>query len=106
MNKGIKGDSLSGKTILLGVTGSVAAVKTVELARSLIRRGADVYVVEDSIKGFHSGTRARDLLLNVGIRINLHLIGVSQSLNKQQALKAAGAQQVFEDLNAALEMVF
>ena len=45
MNKGIKGDSLSGKTILLGVTGSVAAVKTVELARSLIRRGADVYVV-------------------------------------------------------------
>lgn len=45
INKGIKGDSLSGKTILLGVTGSVAAVKTVELARSLIRRGADVYVV-------------------------------------------------------------
>ena len=45
INKGIKGDTLSGKTILLGVTGSVAAVKTVELARSLIRRGADVYVV-------------------------------------------------------------
>ncbi|MDY6966266.1 MAG: bifunctional phosphopantothenoylcysteine decarboxylase/phosphopantothenate--cysteine ligase CoaBC, partial [Halobacteriota archaeon] len=45
MIKGTKGDFLSGKTILLGVTGSVAAVKTVELARSLIRRGADVYAV-------------------------------------------------------------
>jgi len=45
MNKGTKGDALSGKTILLGVTGSIAAVKTIELARSLIRRGAEVYAV-------------------------------------------------------------
>lgn len=45
MNKGTKGETLSGKTILLGVTGSIAAVKTVELARSLIRRGAEVYAV-------------------------------------------------------------
>jgi phosphopantothenoylcysteine decarboxylase/phosphopantothenate--cysteine ligase len=34
-----------GKKIVLGVTGSIAAVKTVELARELIRHGADVYGV-------------------------------------------------------------
>jgi len=33
---------LAGKTIVLGVTGSIAAVKTVELARELIRHGAEV----------------------------------------------------------------
>ncbi|MDG6244498.1 MAG: bifunctional phosphopantothenoylcysteine decarboxylase/phosphopantothenate--cysteine ligase CoaBC [Methanolobus sp.] len=37
--------SLEGKTIVLALTGSIAAVKTVELARELIRRGADVYAV-------------------------------------------------------------
>jgi len=43
--KGRKSHSLSGKKIVLGVTGSIAAVKTVELARELIRHGADVYSV-------------------------------------------------------------
>ncbi|WP_333786789.1 bifunctional phosphopantothenoylcysteine decarboxylase/phosphopantothenate--cysteine ligase CoaBC [Methanomethylovorans sp.] len=37
--------SLEGKTIVLAVTGSIAAIRTVELARELIRRGADVYAV-------------------------------------------------------------
>lgn len=37
--------SLDGKTIVLAVTGSIAAVKTIELSRELIRRGADVYAV-------------------------------------------------------------
>ena len=43
--KGTKSNALSGKSIVLGVTGSIAAVKTVELARELIRHGADVYGV-------------------------------------------------------------
>jgi len=43
--RGIKGDILSGKKIVLGVTGSIAAVETVKLARELIRYGADVYPV-------------------------------------------------------------
>ncbi len=43
--KGRKSHSLIGKKIVLGVTGSIAAVKTVELARELIRHGADVYGV-------------------------------------------------------------
>ena len=43
--KGTKSHALSGKKIVLGVTGSIAAVKTVELARELIRHGADVYGV-------------------------------------------------------------
>lgn len=40
-----KGTILSGKTIVIGVSGSIAAVETVKLARELIRYGADVYVV-------------------------------------------------------------
>ncbi len=40
--RGRKGSSLEGKTIVLGVTGSIAAVKTVELARELIRHSAEV----------------------------------------------------------------
>lgn len=40
-----KGTVLAGKTIVLGVTGSIAAVSTVQLARELIRYGAAVYAV-------------------------------------------------------------
>ncbi len=36
---------LSGRTIVLGVCGSIAAVKSVELARELVRHGADVVPV-------------------------------------------------------------
>ncbi|HTU00267.1 MAG TPA: flavoprotein, partial [Candidatus Sulfotelmatobacter sp.] len=36
--------SLTGKRILLGVTGSIAAYKAVELLRELTRRGAEVQV--------------------------------------------------------------
>ncbi len=38
-------DSLSGKLIVLAVTGSIAAVRTVDLVRDLIRRGAEVHCV-------------------------------------------------------------
>ena len=40
-----KSKSLTGKTIVIGVTGSIAAVHVIELARELIRNGADVYAV-------------------------------------------------------------
>ena len=43
--EGQKSSSLAGKTIVLGVTGSIAAVRTVELARELIRNGAQVHAV-------------------------------------------------------------
>ena len=42
---GSKSDSLKGKLIVLGVCGSIAAVKSFELARELIRRGAKVQPV-------------------------------------------------------------
>lgn len=38
-------DSLSGKTVMVGVTGSIAAVRVVDLIRDLIRRGAEVHCV-------------------------------------------------------------
>ncbi len=37
--------SLSGKRIVVGVTGSIAAVRVVDLVRDLIRRGAEVHCV-------------------------------------------------------------
>lgn len=37
--------TLSGKRIVVGVTGSIAAVRVVDLVRDLIRRGADVHCV-------------------------------------------------------------
>lgn len=40
----IRGDSLSGRTVLLGVSGGIAAVDTVRIARELRRHGANVRV--------------------------------------------------------------
>jgi phosphopantothenoylcysteine decarboxylase/phosphopantothenate--cysteine ligase len=45
---GAVSDSLSGKLIVVGVTGSIAAVRTVELVRELIRREAKVHCVMSS----------------------------------------------------------
>ena len=41
----VRGNSLRGKHILLGVTGGIAAVDTVRLARELRRHGAKVSVI-------------------------------------------------------------
>lgn len=50
--RGIKSKKLLKKRIILAVTGSIAAVETVKLARQLIRHGADVYPVMS-----HSATK-------------------------------------------------
>ncbi len=42
---GTKSKELAGKRIILCITGSVAAIKSTEIARGLMRRGADVYAV-------------------------------------------------------------
>ncbi len=43
--RGVRSQKLQGKTIVLGVTGSIAAVESVRLAHELIRHGADVHAV-------------------------------------------------------------
>ena len=43
-----KSKKLKGKRIVLGVTGSIAAVDSVKLSRELIRHGAEVYPVMSS----------------------------------------------------------
>lgn len=43
--RGAKGSELKGKRIVLGITGSVAAVESFELARELVRHGAQVHAV-------------------------------------------------------------
>lgn len=42
---GTKTNQLTRKKIILCITGSVAAIKSTEIARELMRRGADVYVI-------------------------------------------------------------
>ncbi len=42
---GSKGDALRGRKIILCITGSVAAIKSPEIARELMRLGADVFTV-------------------------------------------------------------
>ncbi|GAG15652.1 unnamed protein product, partial [marine sediment metagenome] len=43
--RGVKSNRLSNKKIILGVTGSIACVECVRLARELIRHGASVVPV-------------------------------------------------------------
>src|SRR5207245_7172349 len=43
--RGLKRIKLQGKAIVLGVTGSIAAVECVKLAHELIRHGAEVHAV-------------------------------------------------------------
>lgn len=43
--RGMKSKKLEGKTIVMGITGSIAAVETVKLARELIRHGAKIVPV-------------------------------------------------------------
>lgn len=43
--RGTKSEKLKGRKIVLGVTGSIAAVECVKLCRELIRHGAEVHVV-------------------------------------------------------------
>ena len=43
--KGTKSKKLEGKGIVLGITGSIAAVESVKLSRELMRHGAEVYAV-------------------------------------------------------------
>ncbi len=43
--RGSKGSDLEGKKIILGITGSIAAVECVKLVRELIREGADIHCV-------------------------------------------------------------
>lgn len=42
---GTRGDELAGKRIVLGVTGSVSAYRAPDIARTLMRHGADVFAV-------------------------------------------------------------
>lgn len=45
---GTKSNELTGKKIILCITGSVAAIKSTEIAREMMRKGADVYAVMTS----------------------------------------------------------
>jgi phosphopantothenoylcysteine decarboxylase/phosphopantothenate--cysteine ligase len=94
--KGIKSSKLRGRKIVLGITGSIAAVECFELARELVRNGAEVHaVLSDSAQAivtpwamaFATGNEAVDvidwrvqhvaLLGNVPDRADLLLIAPS-----------------------------
>lgn len=89
---------------LLGSAELVLQGKTDSIWRAL--DGADVYTFEDSVTGFQSARSAESVLSEMGIHLNLRLMGISHSQTKRVALERAGATQVFEDLNQALAEVF
>ncbi len=61
--------------------------------------GASIFIFEDSIKGIESGLRAKTLLSDFGIQVELTLIGISDQPIKQQALSKYTAT-LLSDINA------
>jgi hypothetical protein len=64
--------------------------------------GAYVYAFEDSARGMQSIVTAQKVLIQNGVKINLTLQGVADSLPKVKALREIGAN-IFPDLSSALE---
>ena len=65
-------NELSGKTILLGVTGGVAAYKAAELARLLVKAGASVDVVLTGPLHRRRRVRRADRPRDVSVRAHGH----------------------------------
>lgn len=63
--------------------------------------GAQVYTFEDSARGMQSIINAEKILTQNGIKMNVVLQGVTDSLPKIRALREIGAN-IFPDLNSAL----
>ena len=86
--RGTKSRKLEGRTIALGVTGSIAAVETVKLARELIRHGADVHAVmsKDALGIVHPNAlqfaTGRDVVTTLdGSMAYLEMCGVNGKAN-------------------------
>lgn len=67
--------------------------------------GGQAWVFEDATGGLESLRIAAELLMGRGILLEAHLVGISGSPVKQQALRAAGAV-VYPDLDAALSAFY
>ena len=65
-------------------------------------KGAKLYVFEDTTTGIRSALAAKELLRDHSIQVNLSLIGITTSRQKQASLSGVGAQ-VYPDLGQALE---
>ena len=75
---------LSGKNVLLGVTGSISAYKAAELCRLLIKEGADVKVImTSSATEFISPLTLSTLSKN---KVQLHMVNQDQSWNNNVEL--------------------
>ncbi len=84
-----KSDILLGKKICLCVTGGIAAVETVKIARELIRHGADVvpYMTKNALKFVSEDS----LLFATGHRPVCTLSGLSEHLEECDAVLVAPA---------------
>ena len=79
--------------------GDISEVHTAShLPRSIM-----LHVFEDSPNGLRGGVQAAEILRFFGIKVNLHLYGISDNPTKQAALRAQGGQ-VFEDVNEAIQI--
>jgi hypothetical protein len=66
--------------------------------------GGQIYVFEDSVKGFQSAAGARDRLAEFGIHVELTLLGINPPGPKRERLVAFGVP-VFDHLDDALAQV-
>lgn len=88
--RGTKSGKLAGKRIVLGVTGSIAAVESVKLARELIRHGAHVFaVMSDS---------ATDILSPHALEFATGNVPITQITGKLEHVALCGKVQNRADL--------
>lgn len=66
---------------------------------------AHVFVVEDTSGGFKSALAAKNLLKELGIELQITLLGIAEHSAKAQALRETGAD-VFENVNLSLQRIF
>jgi hypothetical protein len=63
-----------------------------------------LHIFEDSPAGLRGGMLAASMIRDLGADVSLHLWGVSDHTEKQEALQAVGAK-VFPDVNQAVSFV-
>ena len=85
--KGIKSKKLKGKKIIYGITGSIAAVESVKIARELIRHGASVKPLmnRDAIKIIHPNA----IEFATGEKPIIEITGMTEHLMKADAMLIA-----------------
>jgi len=86
-----------------------AAALTLDARSSSLWRmldGAEVWVYEDAVSGLLSLIQAREVLSRLGVRLDIHLVGISRSPIKRRALEEAGARLYASLAEGLMDTIF